>query len=65
MDCGGDFGATENSRRPGGENVADLAETDQLRQAVGNMHGGNMHGGTATLAQTAPVKETFEGQVLR
>jgi hypothetical protein len=32
-------------------------EADQLRDAVQNMHGG-----TATLAQSVPVKETFDGQ---
>lgn len=31
-------------------------DADQLREAVENMHGG-----TATLAQTVPVRETFEG----
>ena len=31
-------------------------EADQLKQAVENMHGG-----TATLAQSVPVRETFEG----
>jgi hypothetical protein len=31
-------------------------ETDQLREAVENMHGGK-----ATLAQSVPVMETFEG----
>jgi hypothetical protein len=34
-------------------------EADQLRDAVQNMHGG-----TATLAQSVPVRETFEGQVV-
>lgn len=32
------------------------SETHQLREAVERLHGG-----TATLAQSAPVKETFEG----
>ena len=32
-------------------------EADQLREAVQNMHGG-----TATLAQSVPVRETFEGK---
>src|SRR6202790_4990264 len=32
-------------------------EADQLKQAVESMHGG-----TATLAQSVPVRETFEGQ---
>jgi hypothetical protein len=31
-------------------------EADQLKQAVENMHGG-----TATLAQTVPIRETFKG----
>jgi len=31
----------------------------QLKQAVENMHGG-----TATLAQTVPILETFEGKVV-
>jgi hypothetical protein len=31
-------------------------EADQLREAVQNMHGGN-----ATLVQSVPVRETFEG----
>jgi hypothetical protein len=31
----------------------------QLREAVENMHGG-----TATLAQSVPVKETFQGQTV-
>ena len=34
-------------------------EADQLRDAVQNMHGG-----TATLAQSVPVRETFEGQTV-
>jgi hypothetical protein len=33
------------------------AEADQLRGAVEKMHGG-----TATLAQTVPVREEFEGK---
>jgi hypothetical protein len=32
---------------------------DQLREAVQNMHGG-----TATLVQSVPVRETFEGQTV-
>jgi hypothetical protein len=32
---------------------------DQLREAVENMHGG-----TATLAQTVPILETFEGKIV-
>ena len=32
-------------------------EADQLKQAVEGMHGG-----TATLAQSVPVRETFEGK---
>jgi hypothetical protein len=32
-------------------------EADQLKQAVERMHGG-----TATLAQSVPVRETFEGK---
>jgi len=32
---------------------------EQLRDAVQNMHGG-----TATLAQSVPVRETFQGQVV-
>src|SRR2546423_9281944 len=32
-------------------------EADQLKEAVGKMHGG-----TATLAQSVPVRETFEGK---
>jgi len=32
-------------------------DVDQLRKAVENMHGG-----TATLAQSVPVRETFEGK---
>src|SRR5947207_12931855 len=38
------------------EMVDDL---DQLREAVENMHGG-----TATLAQSVPVRETFEGKTV-
>jgi hypothetical protein len=34
-------------------------EVDQLREAVENMHGG-----TATLAQTVPVLETFDGKTV-
>ena len=33
-----------------------MTEANQLREAVENMHGG-----TATLAQSVPVLETFEG----
>src|ERR1700676_1761416 len=32
-------------------------EADQLKQAVESMHGG-----TATLAQSVPIRETFEGK---
>jgi hypothetical protein len=39
--------------------MADLGGTDQLRDAVQNMHGG-----TATLAQSVPIREIFEGQVV-
>jgi hypothetical protein len=35
-------------------------EADQLREAVERMHGG-----TATLAQSVPVGETFEGKTVR
>jgi hypothetical protein len=34
-----------------------MTEADQLREAVENTHGG-----TATLAQSVPVRETFEGK---
>jgi hypothetical protein len=34
-------------------------EVDQLREAVERMHGG-----AATLAQSAPVRETFEGNAV-
>src|SRR4051812_4993062 len=34
-------------------------EADQLRDAVQKMHGG-----TATLAQSVPVRETFEGKTV-
>src|SRR3954451_3412265 len=34
-------------------------EADQLRDAVQNMHGG-----TATLAQSVPVRETFQGKTV-
>ena len=34
-------------------------EADQLRQVVENMHGGK-----ATLVQSVPIKETFEGKTL-
>src|SRR5215213_5096768 len=34
-------------------------EADQLRDAVQKMHGG-----TATLAQSVPVRETFQGQTI-
>lgn len=34
-------------------------DAEQLREAVQNMHGG-----TATLAQSVPVRETFEGQTV-
>src|ERR1700716_926565 len=39
--------------------MADMAEVeaDQLKEAVAKMHGG-----TATLAQSVPVRETFEGK---
>jgi hypothetical protein len=36
-----------------------MSEESQLREAVEKMQGG-----TATLAQTVPVKETFEGQTV-
>lgn len=36
-----------------------MTEADQLREAVENMHGG-----TATPAQTVPVKETWEGKTV-
>src|SRR6202035_2665853 len=35
------------------------ANTDELKSALENMHGG-----TATLAQSVPVRETFEGEVV-
>jgi hypothetical protein len=35
------------------------AEADQIKEAVENMHGG-----TATLAQSVPVRETFEGKTV-
>lgn len=35
----------------------DMEDADQLREAVQNMHGG-----TATLAQSVPVRESFQGQ---
>ena len=35
----------------------EMNDVDQLKTAVENMHGG-----TATLAQSAPVRETFEGK---
>src|SRR5437763_6309950 len=34
-------------------------EADQLREAVEKMHGG-----TATLAQSVPIRETFEGKTV-
>jgi hypothetical protein len=34
-------------------------DADQLKQAVENMHGG-----TATLAHTVPILETFEGKIV-
>src|SRR5690349_19321894 len=34
-------------------------EADQLKEAIENMHGG-----TATLAQSIPVPETFEGKTV-
>ena len=34
-----------------------MSEADQLKEAVENMHGG-----TATLVQSVPVRETFEGK---
>jgi hypothetical protein len=34
-------------------------EVEQMRNAVQNMHGG-----TATLAQSVPVRETFQGQTV-
>src|SRR5947208_11288023 len=39
--------------------MADMVEVeaDKLKEAVENMHGG-----TATLAQSVPVRETFEGK---
>lgn len=36
-----------------------MSEAHQLRDAVQNMHGG-----TATLAQSVPVRETFEGHAV-
>lgn len=36
-----------------------MNQSDQLKQAVENMHGG-----TATLAQTVPIRETFEGKIV-
>lgn len=33
-----------------------MIEADQLREAVEKMHGG-----TATVAQSVPVRETFDG----
>jgi hypothetical protein len=47
-----------------GQSVVRLAapmtgDTPELKQAVENMHGG-----TATLAQSVPVKETFEGKTV-
>src|SRR3954470_7765572 len=36
-----------------------IDDTQQLREAVQNMHGG-----TATLAQSVPVRETFEGKTV-
>ena len=36
-----------------------MIEADQLRSAVESQHGGK-----ATLAQSVPVKETFEGNVV-
>jgi hypothetical protein len=36
--------------------ASSLEEIPQLREAIGRMHGG-----TATLAQSVPVRETFEG----
>src|SRR5438270_13130845 len=41
--------------------MADMAEVeaDQLKEAVENMHGGS-----ATLAQSVPVRETFEGKTV-
>jgi hypothetical protein len=37
----------------------DETEAEQLKQAVEKMHGG-----TATLAQSVPVRETFEGKTV-
>ena len=37
----------------------DMGLSDQLREAVENMHGGS-----ATLAQSVPVKETWEGKTV-
>jgi hypothetical protein len=34
-----------------------MKELDQLREAIERLHGG-----TATLAQSVPVRETFEGE---
>lgn len=36
-----------------------MSDVSELRQAVENMHGG-----IATLAQSVPVRETFEGQTV-
>jgi hypothetical protein len=36
-----------------------MIESDQLSEAVEKMHGG-----TATLAQSVPVRETFEGKAV-
>jgi hypothetical protein len=39
--------------------MADLEDTGQLREVVEKMHGG-----TATLVQSVPVNETFEGKAV-
>lgn len=39
--------------------MADMSEVGQLRKAVERLHGG-----TATLAQSVPVRETFDGKTV-
>lgn len=36
-----------------------MSDADQLREAIERMHGG-----TATLAQSVPIRETFEGETV-
>jgi hypothetical protein len=61
LDLGGHRGAAENISRNSRENVADLMEVEviELQRAVERMHACK-----ATLAQSVPVTEGFEGKTV-